>query len=183
MHDARRAGAFFSGLFLYCAAIGCASMLADIHLPRDIAARLGGRDSLSVVGVEALCLALLVFLGSLPWAYLSVKPARKSRRTSTPWFLSGVGLGWLGGLLYGTFYFALNPRSFESMNRLLLASDAPPLWGLLNILAVVSAAVLADKLARKFNPKMAHPGAPASTLQAPQTQPHQQAMRTTTSPA
>ncbi len=175
MHDARRAGAFFSGLFLYCAAIGCASVLADIHLPRAIAARFGGRDSLSVVGFEALCLALLVFLGSLPWAYLSVKPARKSRRTSTPWFLSGIGLGWLGGLLYGTFYFALNPRSFESMSRLLLASDAPPLWGLLNVVAVICAAVLADKLAKRFNPKAQHSAGPASTLQPP--------LRTTTSHA
>ncbi len=165
MHDARRVGTFFSGLFLYIAAIAFAVMLADVHLPRDVHSMLGGRGSLAVLGIEALLMALLIFAVALVWSFVTLKRPRKSRRTAIAWFMSGIGAAWLGGLIYGVFHFALNPPSFQTMTNLLLASDSPPLWGLLNIIAVICAALLANLLALTLSPKPAH-GSPATPVRA-----------------
>jgi len=134
--------------------MGLSSLLADLRLPQEAYAALGGRNSTLVQFCEAFAIALVLLLLSLVWSYVTVRPPRKSRHTTTSWLLSGIGLAWLGWLIYGVFYFALHPRNYsQGMGALLLSSAAPPLWGLLNIVAVVSGAVLAGVLARKFNPR------------------------------
>lgn len=151
MRDARRVGAFFSGLILYCAAIGCGILLARVSLPDAVYKSLGGRDSLATVLSEAAVIGLLLFLLALVWSYLTVRPRAKSksRHTTTAWCLSGLGLAWLGWLIYGVVNFALNPLGAQTpMSALLFSADVPPLWGLLNVVAVVSGAVVAGMLAR-----------------------------------
>ena len=170
MNDARRVGTFFSGLFLYAVSVGAASMLAGFHLPREIARPLGGRESATVIGLEALLIALGVFMLALVWSTLSLKPPKKKgRRSITSWFYSGILAAWLAGLLYGVFQFALNPHSYQSTANLLLSSDVAPLWGVLNAIALLAASLLGGALARKLNPPVARSsrrsvGMPAKTL-------------------
>ncbi|MDY0743658.1 hypothetical protein SNE35_04040 [Paucibacter sp. R3-3] len=170
MSDARRVGTFFSGLFLYSVSVGGASMLSQYHLPRETAKQLGGRESATVIGIEALLIALLVFMLSLVWSTLSLKPPKKKgRRSITSWFYSGILAAWLAGLLYGVFFFAMNPRSYQTMADLLLSSDTPPLWGVLNTIALLLASLIGGKLARKLNPPAARSsrrsiGVPVKTL-------------------
>ena len=172
MNDARRVGTFFSGLFLYAVSVGGASMLAGYHLPREISRQLGGRQSATVIGIEALLIALVVFLLSLVWSTLSLKPPRKKgRRSVTSWFYSGVLAAWLVGLLYGVFYFALNPRTYQTTADLLLTSDVAPLWGVLNTVALLVASLIGGALARKLNPPAVRSsrrsiGVPVKTLVA-----------------
>ena len=170
MNDARRVGTFFSGLFLYAVSVGGASMLAQYHLPRETAKLLGGRESAAVIGIEALLIALGVFVLALAWSTLSLKPPqRKGRRSVTSWFYSGILAAWLAGLLYGVFQFALSPHSYQSTANLLLSSDVAPLWGVLNTVALLLAALVGGKLARKLNPPVARSsrrsiGVPVETL-------------------
>ncbi|WP_144006813.1 hypothetical protein [Pelomonas sp. KK5] len=150
MRDMRRVGAFVSGLFLYVTALVCASMLGGVQVPRELAKRLGGRDSVQFVLIVALAIALVVFLLALVWSSLALRLPPKSRRPVNAWFYGGIGVAWLVGLVYGAINFALVPRSYQTISTLLLSSNVPPLWGVLNILAVIGASLIGGGVARRL---------------------------------
>ena len=153
MRSVRRAGAFASGVLLYCAVIGASATLSEFGLPQAIQTWLGGRTSVTAVVTEALLIALLMLLLTLCWTYLTIRPAgalRRGQRPTTPWCLGGIACGWLGWMLFGAMHFALNANAYsQPLLNLLLSSTAPPLWGCLNIVGVAAGAMLAGALASR----------------------------------
>ncbi len=155
MKAARRSIAFFSGLLLYCFGAGAAMKYATTGLPRQVYAQLGGRNSLQVMLGEALAIALLLFLVSLIWGYLTLRPQRRRHRPYLAWMMSGVGVGWGGWLIFGAFSFALKPRAYSApLQSMLLSSNAAPLFGALNIFGVVLGVWLAGRLAKRRQMKL-----------------------------
>lgn len=166
MRNMRRLGAFCSGLILYSAAVGLSRTLDDLRLPRGVYALFGGRGSLPVVVGEALAIGLVLFVMALAWSYVTVKPPKRGRRPTTAWCVGGLGLAWLAWLVYGAIDFSLAPQmSSQPLLTLLLSSSAPPLWGLLNIVGVLTGALMAGSLARRFSAKPP-PTAPAQLARA-----------------
>ena len=153
MRSVRRVGAFFSGLLLYSSVMGISSFLARLQLPGKIYASLGGRNSMVSVILEALIIAMLAALLSLAWGYITVVPRgplRRGHRPTTSWCVAGVTVGWLAWTIYGAIYFSLNPRSYgQPLYALLLSSSVPPLWGVLNGVAVLAAVLLAGHWATR----------------------------------
>lgn len=150
MKAARRAIAFISGALLYCFAAGAAMKYANTGLPRSWYAAMGGRGSLGVVFGEACGIALVLFVLALGWAYLTLRPTRRRHRPYVAWLLAGIGLAWAGWLISGAFNFALQPRAYSApLRTILLASNAAPLFGVLNILAVMGGAWLAGRFAKR----------------------------------
>jgi len=155
MKSARRSIAFFSGLLLYCFGAGAALKYASTGLPRQVYAQLGGRNSLPVMLGEALAIALALFLASLIWGYLTLRPQRRRHRPYIAWMMSGVGVAWAGWLIFGAFSFALKPRAYSApLQSMLLSSNAAPLFGALNIFGVVLGVWLAGRLAKRRQMKL-----------------------------
>lgn len=155
MKAARRSIAFFSGLLLYCFGAGAAMKYASTGLPRQVYAQLGGRNSLQVMLGEALAIALALFLVSLIWAYLTLRPQRRRHRPYLAWMMSGVGVAWAGWLIFGAFSFALKPRAYSApLQSMLLSSNAAPLFGALNIFGVVGGVWVAGCLAKRRQMKL-----------------------------
>lgn len=150
MKAARRSIAFFSGALLYCFGAGAAIKYAGTGLPRQVYAAIGGRNTLPVMLGEAIAIVVLLFLVALGWGYLTLRPARRRHRPYVAWMMSGVGVAWAGWLIFGAFSFALKPRAYSApLQSMLLASNAPPLFGALNIFGVVGGVWVAGALARR----------------------------------
>lgn len=155
MKAARRSVAFFSGLLLYCFGAGAAMKYASTGLPRQVYVQLGGRNSLPVMLGEAVAIALVLFTVALIWAYVTLRPQRRRHRPYIAWMMSGVGAAWAGWLVYGAFSFALKPRAYSApLQSLLLSSNAAPLFGALNIFAVIAGVWLAGYLAKRRQLKL-----------------------------
>jgi len=146
MRSARRAWAFVSGLLLYITAIWISGRLADLRLPREFYTALGGRYSVTTVLVESLVIALLMFGLALGWSRLTVRQPPPGRRPVTGWCLGGIATAWFGCAIYGTIHMALSWDLHDlPVGLWLLSSDMPPLWGVLNTLAVVGGVLLARR--------------------------------------
>lgn len=172
MKAARRAIAFVSGALLYSVAVVSAMKYANTGLPRAWYAALGGRSSLGVVFGEAVAIALVLFLLALGWSYLTLRPTRRRHRPYVAWLLAGIGLAWAGWLISGAFDFALQPRAYAApLRTILLASNAAPLFGVLNILGVLGGAWLAGHFAKRHQ------------LSLPRTRPEHLASRDEVAPA
>ncbi|MFT7722667.1 MAG: hypothetical protein QM788_07525 [Roseateles sp.] len=150
MKAARRSIAFISGALLFSFCIGAAMQYASTGLPRSVYLQLGGRNSLPVMLGEAVAIAVALFAVSLLWSYATLRPARRRHRPYVAWMMSGVGMAWAGWLIFGAFSFALEPRAYSApLQTVLLSSSAAPLFGVLNIFAVLGGTWLAGRLARR----------------------------------
>lgn len=153
MRSVRRVGAFSSGFLLYSSVMGLSSVLAKVRLPVQVYALLGGRTSVLAVVLEAIVIALLMALVALVWAHLTVVPRgplRRGHRPTTGWCVSGVAVAWLSWTIYGAINFSLNPKIYgQPLYALLLSSIVPPLWGVLNVLAVLAGVLLAGRWAKQ----------------------------------
>lgn len=150
MKSLRRVSAVFSGVLLYSTALLFSGVISDLEWPRVFYVALGGRASLAALAVESLLIALPVFGLALAWSYVTVRPPKLGRRPTTAWCLGGLGLAGFGWLVFGAYQMAETPEAFnQSLGKLLLSSSTPPLWGLLNVLAVLLGTVLAGTLARQ----------------------------------
>ena len=168
MKNMRRIGALFSGMILYSAALGVADVLSGVRLSREFYAAVGGRAGMPVVIGQAVLIGLLLFLLSLGWCYLTMKPPRRGRRPTTAWCLSGLALGWLGWLVYGVFYLSAAMKATNlPVITLLLSSTMAPMWGVLNIVGVFAGAVLAGRIVRKYRHRLAEPKPAAPPAGAP----------------
>lgn len=155
MKSARRSVAFFSGVLLYSFCIGAAMKYASVGLPRSFYVTLGGRNTLPVMLGEAIAIVALIFLVSVIWGYVTLRPARRRHRPYVAWMMSGIGLAWAGWLLFGAFSFAVKPRAYAApMQTMLLSSSAAPLFGAFNIFGVVSGVWLAGAMARRRQMKL-----------------------------
>lgn len=153
MKNQRRFAALLSGLVLYCAVIALSEMLAGLQLPSPLYRLLGGHGNAVLIAGQAGLIALLMFVLTLPWGYATILLARLSRGSSTAWCLGGVLAGWVAWVIYGSASFALNPISTDMpISSWLLSSLMPPLWGVLNIIAVLGATWLAGRLVQRIHP-------------------------------
>jgi hypothetical protein len=145
-----RLAAFCSGLALYSAAVMVGGSLAELAWRSGLPARLGQPESLQQLFGEALLVALPIFLMALAWSYVTVRPYKRGRRPPTAWCLGGLAMAWLGWLFYGAAYAAAEGlHGPDSWLGVLLSPQSPPLWGLLNAVAVLLGILLAGVLARR----------------------------------
>ena len=153
MRSVRRVGAFFSGFLLYGSVMGLSSVLSKVRLSTQFYAFLGGRTSMLTVILEATVIALLMALLALVWSYITVVPRgplRRGHRPTTSWCVAGVAVGWLAWTIYGAIHFSLNPKVYgQPLYALLLSSNVPPLWGVLNVLAALAGVLLAGHWAKR----------------------------------
>ncbi|MEO3689872.1 hypothetical protein [Roseateles paludis] len=155
MRAARIATAFISGLLMFSACNVAAIRYAKNGLPRHWYAPLGGRNAVSVVVGEAIVVALLLGVIAMVWAFFTLKPKKRRHRPQIAWLLWGIGVAWAGWLIYGAFYFALNPKTYsQPLTTLLFNSSAPPLFGIFNILGVVGGAYLGALGAKRVQLKL-----------------------------
>ena len=140
MRTTRRVWAFVSGALLYLAALSLAQALAASPWPPALLDGLGGSGSLGALLGQSLLIAALLSSLALVWAYLTVRPMRgQSRSPTTAWCLAGMVLAWLLALIAGVIELSANTAGYQpSLSSLLLSSTVPPLWGLLNVLAVLA---------------------------------------------
>ncbi len=144
----RRPAAFFSGLVLVgvlLLMIHLLGMLPPIH---PLLRRLGLQQPLLQEWVAAGLHALPVYLLSLVWSYITVRPLRRGSKPTTTWCFTGLLLGWLAAVLFGLLD-ASNQAMLGRMTttELLLVSGLPPFWGLLNFAAAVLGVLLAGRRA------------------------------------
>ncbi len=150
MRSLRRGSAVISGVLLYSSTVLFSGVIAELEWPQFFYAALGGRTSLAVLAVESLLIALPVFGLALAWSYVTVCPPKLGRRPTTAWCLGGLGLAGFGWLVFGVYQMAETPDAFDqSLGKLLLSSSTPPVWGVLNLLAVLLGTVWAGTLARQ----------------------------------
>jgi hypothetical protein len=151
MRDTRRLAALCSGLLLYAVCWTLAWLIADIRLPADVFPHAWlGRGSFAAVLSEAAAIALLLFVIALVWGHWTVRSAKLGQRPTTAWYLTGLVMAWFAWLLMGVFKLAAAETVGErSLGVLLLSATQAPLWGLLNILALLMGATLAGSLAAK----------------------------------
>ncbi|PTT77984.1 hypothetical protein DBR42_24355, partial [Pelomonas sp. HMWF004] len=150
MKAERRSIAFFSGALLYCFCAAAALKYANTGLPRQVYVALGGRNSLPVMLGEALAVAVLLFIVAAVWGYVTLRPTRRRHRPYAAWMMAGIGLAWAGWLIFGAFTFALKPRAYSApLQTMLLSSGAPPLFGAVNIFAVLGGVYVAGLLAKR----------------------------------
>lgn len=150
MRHPARLGAFVSGMALYSSAMLLVGAWAGLGLPHGLMEALGGPESLELLLVEALIFALPLFLLAFGWSYVTVRPTRRGRRPTTAWCLAGLALAWLGWLLYGAAHAAVDGLpARSSVAEMLLSPTTPPLWGLLNGLAVLLGVLIAGALVRR----------------------------------
>ncbi len=155
MRAARIATAFISGLLMFSACNVAAIRYAKIGLPRHWYAPLGGRNAVSVMVGEAIIVALLLGVIAMIWAFFTLKPKKRRHRPQIAWLLWGIGVAWAGWLIYGAFYFALNPKTYsQPLTTLLFNASAPPLFGIFNILGVVGGAYLGALGAKRAQMKL-----------------------------
>jgi hypothetical protein len=153
MRKMRPTAAFVSGLFLYSTAVWIGGRLASLPLPPEYVEALGGRYSSLFISTESVVIAVVMFGLALGWAFVTVRPWRPGRRPTTIACMTGIGCAWLGWVVYGAFdaSAAVLPDSMPVGNWL-LSSEMPPLWGVLNIMAIIAGVVFAGSLARRFAP-------------------------------
>ncbi|MDN3919065.1 hypothetical protein [Roseateles violae] len=146
MRKERRLKALVSGLLLYTAAVGMAVRLAELQLLQPLYAGFGGpRSELSIL-CEASWIALLMFVLALGWTYWTVRPSSTGRRPQTAWCLGGIAIAWLVGVVYGVLQVASGPGVTDMpVLAWLLSPEMPPLWGLLNTLALIAGVLLAGR--------------------------------------
>ncbi|MCV2370676.1 hypothetical protein [Roseateles oligotrophus] len=151
MKDTRSLASLCSGLLLYGACWALAWLLADIRLPADLFPHAFlGRGSFGALLSEASAIALLLFVIALAWGYFTVRSPKLGKRPTTAWCLTGLGLAWFAWLLAGVFKLSESELAGEqSIGVLLLSATQPPLWGLLNTLALLLGVVVAGGLAGK----------------------------------
>jgi hypothetical protein len=150
MRHTRRLVAFISGLALYSFAILIGGALTKLRLPRSLFSVFGPAGSPSQMLAESALYALPGLLLALAWAYVVLKPQRRTRRLNTAWCLGGLGLAWTGWLTYGMFYLATHPLpAGQSVTAILLSSLMPPVWGVMNGLAPLIGVLLAAWLVRR----------------------------------
>jgi glucan phosphoethanolaminetransferase (alkaline phosphatase superfamily) len=155
MRTARKIIAFASGFLLYSAGVAAAAKMATTGLPRHWYAAMGGRYSLPVMIGEALGIALILFTVAVPWIYLTLRPTRRRQKPYLSWCISGIGLAWVAWLIYGAFYFALQPKTYsQPMASLLLSSSAAPLFGSFNIIGVLCGAWIAGLIAQRVHSRL-----------------------------
>ena len=149
MKDTRSFAALCSGLLLYGVCWTLAWLLASIQLPGEMFPHtIWSRGSLGSVLSEAGAIALLLFAIALIWTYLTVRSPKLGKRPTTAWCLSGLGLAWFAWLLMGVFKLsAIETPTEQSIDVLLLSATQPPLWGLLNAVALLLGATVAGILA------------------------------------
>lgn len=166
MRIGRRFGALVSGALLYSSIIALSGELADWPLLGGLYGQLGGRGSPVVIAGEAGLIAVLVLLLTLSWSYLTLQGLRLDRGSATVWFFGGLGAAWLGWLLYGVIDFSLHPTLSQlPVGALLLSSDRPPLWGILNPAALLAGVLVARSLVCRIHPKLPR-RRPGARLQA-----------------
>jgi membrane associated rhomboid family serine protease len=135
---------------MFCACNLIAIRVAKTTLPRNWFAAFGGRSALPVMLTEALLTALVLAGIAALWGYFTLRPSRRRHKPYIAWLLSGIIVAWAGWLIYGAFYFALNPKNYsQPLQSLLLNSAAAPLFGIFNIFAVLAGAYLAGRLAKR----------------------------------
>lgn len=150
MKHSRRIGAFASGLALYSTAVMLGGTLAGLRLPSVLSSWWGHTESLPQLLGEAAVYALPIFVLALSWSYVTLRPYRRGRWPATAWCLGGLGLAWLAWLMYGVVRAAdTPPLAAVPLSTLLLSPQVPPLWGLLNGLAVLAGVLVAAALARR----------------------------------
>lgn len=155
MRSARRAIAIVSGILMFCACNVAAIRMAKAALPRHWYAPFGGRGALPVMFAEAIGIALILMLTSIIWGYFTLRPKRRRHKPYIAWMFSGVIIAWAGWLIYGAFYFALNPKTYsQPLQSLLLSSSAAPLFGIFNIFAVLGGVYFAGRLAKRRQMKL-----------------------------
>ncbi len=156
MKDTRSLTSLCSGLLLYGVCWTLAWMLASIHLPGDLFPyAIWNRGSLGSVLSEAGAIALLLFLIALAWSYFTVRSPKLGKRPTTAWCLAGLTLAWFAWLLIGVFKLSESETTSEqSLSVILFSAAQPPLWGLLNTLALLMGAVVAGVLAGKHYRKL-----------------------------
>jgi len=165
MRTARKITAFASGALLYSAGVAAAAKMAGTGLPRHWYAAMGGRNSVPVMLGEALGIALLLFLVAVVWVFFTLRPKARRQKPYLGWCFGGIGLAWVGWLIYGAFYFALNPKTYsQPLPSLLLSSNAAPLFGVFNIFGVVAGAWLAGWLALRVHSHLPRSRSRDSTL-------------------
>jgi amino acid transporter len=150
MRAARIATALISGLLLFSACNLAAIRYAKMGLPRHWYAPLGGRNAVSVMVGEALVIALLLGVIAMVWAFITLKPKKRRHRPQIAWLMWGIGLAWMAWLIYGAFFFALNPKTYsQPLTTLLFNASAPPLFGIFNIVGVVGGAYFGGRWATR----------------------------------
>jgi hypothetical protein len=138
MWQSRYFGAFISGLALYSAGMLLTGALPGGPRPLDY------NEPLPQLLGETAAQAVLLFVLAMGWAYLTLRPYRRSRRQTTAWCLGGLGMAWLGWQFYGLLSFAVinPPAPGLPVDLLLLSSLVPLLWGVLSGLAVLAGILL-----------------------------------------
>lgn len=150
--DPRSLTSLCSGLLLYAVCWALAWLLADIRLPTEVFPHhIMSRGSLGVVLAEAGAIALLLFVIALVWSYFTIRSPKLGRRPTTAWCLTGLGLAWFVWLLIGVLILSdLEAADAQSsLSALLFSATQPPLWGLLNTVALLLGASLAGVLAAR----------------------------------
>jgi MFS family permease len=149
--DSRGLTSLCSGLLMYGVCWAVAWLLADINLPADMFPHhLLSRGSVGTVLGEAGAIALLLFVIALVWSYFTVRSPKLGRRPTTAWCLAGLGLAWFAWLLIGVFQSSdIEAVGEQSLSVMLFSATQPPLWGLLNSIALLLGLGLAGVLATK----------------------------------
>ena len=151
MRSTRRLIAFTSGLLLYCAAMWLGLTVLDgwlQQLVRPYFTSYANRLMSCAGGV-----ALVVFVISVAWCFMTVRVPQGSRQPTTSWCLAGIGTAAMGWLMAGVLHLAV-VRSDTTLTvvDMLLLPTTPPLWGPLNGVAVLLGALVAGMLARRLAP-------------------------------
>ena len=147
MRRVRRFAAFASGVLLYGTAI-LASTLVDKDVLLTPMRGLISIHLLATLAAAALT-ALLIFVVALAWGFVTLRPRRGDRRLLTSWCIGGIVVAWMVSMVAGVFALALLPADHRpDLTGMLLTSGAPPMWGVLNVVAVFSGALVASLMAR-----------------------------------
>ena len=157
-----------SGLLLYLTAWSLAWLLAELRLPTELYPHaLLIRGSTEAVLSEAGLIAALLLGLALLWAYLTVRSPKRGRRPTAGWFFLGLGLAWFGGLMGGVVRMSgLQAAAEMPLAVLLFAANQAPLWGLMNLLALLLGAGLAAGLAASHYRKLGGGGRRAVSTHA-----------------
>jgi MFS family permease len=156
MISTRRTWALCSGILLYLAAWTLAWLLAEVRLPTEVFphALVSRGSTQAVVGEAGLIAVLLLGLAWL-WSYFTVRSPKRGRRPTVGWFVLGLGLAWFVCLLVGVYKLSEQDGSLEMpLSVLLFSANQPPLWGLLNTLALLLGVALAGFFAAVHYRKM-----------------------------
>ncbi|MBV8603369.1 MAG: hypothetical protein JO224_01665 [Pelomonas sp.] len=147
MRRVRRFAAFASGVLLYGTAILASTLVDKDLLLAPIRSFIAGRY-LATLAAAAIT-ALFIFLLAFVWGFITLRPRQGDRRLLTSWCMGGIVLAWMSSMVAGLFVLALQRADHRpDLIGLLLSSGVPPLWGLLNVIAVFAGAILASMTVR-----------------------------------